>query len=117
MELRPGQVYLSARAHEHIASDHASDYRLVIDTLAAAITEPTYLGQAPHHASNFEAIKRVAVTEEDEGGKILRRYYVLVAIRFEPDLRGDYRIVSAYSIKEEEANARRAAGRLLPPKK
>lgn len=43
--LEPGRVYLSTQAHRHIATDHAGDYRLVMDTIEVAIREPTYLGQ------------------------------------------------------------------------
>lgn len=115
--LEPGRVYLSTQAHRHIATDHAGDYRLVMDTIEVAIREPTYLGQAPRQASNFELIKRVAVQEEDESGKVLRRYHVLIAVSLEPDDRGDYRVASGYCVKEQTIERRRAAGRLFPPQK
>jgi hypothetical protein len=87
-----------------------------MDAMQAAISAPTYLGQAPHHPASFEVVKHVTVTEAEEAGKILRRFYVLVAIRLRPDDGGDYRVVSGYTIKEEQVNARRIAGRLLQPK-
>ncbi len=95
LELAPGRVYLSARAHRHIAIDHAPDYRIVMDAIEATILSPTFVGQAPRHAANFEMIKRLAVIEEDEAGRTLKRYFVLVAIRLEPDENGCYRIVRA----------------------
>jgi len=73
LELEPGEVYLSGKAHRHIANDHVADYRLVMDAIELAISEPTYVGQAPHHPRNIEVIKRVTVAEE--GG--VRRCYVL----------------------------------------
>lgn len=116
MELHAGRVYLSASAHRHIAQDHASDYRVVMDSLEATIAEPTYLGQAPHQENNFEAIKRITVIEQDESGRVLRRFYVLVAICFEPDERGDYRVVSGCTLKQEQVDSRRRSGRLWPPR-
>lgn len=117
LELGAGRVYLSARAHRHIAEDHPADYRLVIENLEIAVLEPTFLGQAPHHTRNFEAVKRIAVTEADENGRVLRRRYVLIAVSLVPDRHGDYRIVSGYTLKEEEVQTRRNNGRLLIPKK
>jgi|tagenome__1003787_1003787.scaffolds.fasta_scaffold20467564_2 hypothetical protein len=117
MDLAPGRVYLSAAAHRHIAKEHPADYRMVISTLEAAIAQPTYLGQAPHQPDNFECIKRVTITEQDESGRVLHRYYVLIAICFEPDDHGDYRVVSGYAVKEIEVETRRQAGRLFPPKR
>jgi hypothetical protein len=116
LELAPGRVYLSALAHRHMATDHPADYPIVINAIKAAVTAPTFLGQAPRHAANFEVIKRVTVTEQDENGVVLKRHLVLVAICLEPDEAGCYRIVSGYTIKQEDVDTRRAAGRLHPPK-
>lgn len=106
-ELDPGRVRLSPRAHRHIAEDHPNDYATCIAALPHAIAAPTYVGQAPHHAGNIELVKRV---------RGVQGWMVLVAVGLEPDKRGDYRVRSAYLIREATVEGRRLRGRLLVPK-
>ena len=107
-ELEEGNVRVSRTAHKHIAQDHPDDYELVMANLPMAIAAPTYLGQAPHHGSNIELIRRVK-SPNNTG-------YVLVAVGLEPDARGAYAVRSAYVVKAEQVEQRRQKGRLLPLK-
>jgi CO/xanthine dehydrogenase FAD-binding subunit len=107
-ELEPGQVYLSARAHEHIAKDHPADYAVVMRHLPAVVARPTFVGQAPLHARNMELIGRVRVAG--------RRGHVLVAVGLEPDEGGRYRVRSAYVVEEAKVEVRRQKGYLRPLK-
>jgi hypothetical protein len=105
-ELEPGEVRLSARAHRHIAEDHAVDYAICIAALVEAVAAPTFIGQAPHQVDSFELVRRI----NHPDGKS-----VLVAIGLECDDYGDYRVRSAYLIEEAKVTARRLAGRLRVP--
>ncbi len=107
-ELDPGRVRLSGRAHRHIAEDHPNDYAVCMKALPSAVTAPTYIGQAPHHAGNIELVRRVRGVEG---------WMVLVALGLEPDGRGDYRVRSAYLIREATVEGRRLRGRLFVPKR
>jgi hypothetical protein len=92
-----------------MAEDHPADYPMCIENLAAVVAAPTFIGQAPGHADNFEMIGRVGLAD----GRV-----VLVAIGLEPDDRGDYRVKSCYLLEPEKVQERRRAGRLktvLPP--
>ena len=107
-ELEPGNVRLSGEAHEHVAEDHpAADYPICMAALSSALASPTFIGQAPGHTRNFEIIKRINHPD---------RKSVLVAIKLEPDARGDYRIVSCYLIEAFKVEARRQKGLLKTPK-
>jgi hypothetical protein len=90
-----------------MAEDHPKDYEICIKHLEVAISDPTYIGQAPHHAANFEMIRRITTGERS----------MLVAIGLEPDRRGDYRVKSAYLIDPEDVEARRQKRRLKIPVK
>jgi hypothetical protein len=102
-ELEPGNARLSAKAHEHMATDHPADYPIWIEVLAQAIAAPTFIGQAPGHSRNFEMIRRIGLPD----GRA-----VLVAIGLEPDARGDYRVRSCYLIEPAKVESRRQQGRL-----
>jgi hypothetical protein len=102
-ELDEGNVRLSQTAHQHMAEDHAADYPVCIKHLASVVSAPTYVGQAPGHARNFEMIGRIGLAD----GRV-----VLVAIGLEPDGRGDYAVKSAYLLEPEKVQDRRIAGRL-----
>ncbi len=107
-ELDPGRVRLSGRAHRHIAEDHPNDYATCMKALPSAIAAPTYIGQAPHHAGNIELVKRV---------RGVQGWMVLVAVGLEPDRRGDYRVRSAYLIREATVEGRRLRRHLFAPKR
>ncbi len=107
-EIEPGRVRLSGRAHRHIAEDHPGDYATCMKALPSAIAAPTYIGQAPHHARNIELVKRVRGIEG---------WMVLVAVGLEADRRGDYRVRSAYLIREATVEGRRLRGRLAVPRR
>lgn len=102
-ELEPGNVRLSPKAHRHMAEVHPADYPICIAALAQAVAAPTFIGQAPHHAGNFEMIRRVGLPD----GRV-----VLVAIGLEPDAKGEYRVRTCYLISADQVDARRRAGRL-----
>lgn len=105
-ELEPGKVRLSRMAHRHIAQDHPDDYPVCMAALATAISEPSFIGQAPKHPDNFEMIRRMNRPDGRE---------VLVAVGLEPDGTGAYRIVSCYLVDGGQVNARRLARRLKAP--
>jgi hypothetical protein len=105
-ELEPGRVRLSAQAHRHIAEDHPADYAACIAVLPTAIASPSFIGQAPGHTRNFEMVRRIARPDGQA---------VLVAIGLEVDDAGDYRVRSCYLISAATVDARRRAGRLIPP--
>lgn len=117
VDLEPGNCYVSSRAHQHIAEDHPRDYPIIWAHLERVVAEPTFIGQAPHHTENFEMVKRIRIFEEDESGTTLREYYALIAVSFECDRHGDYRVVSGYLLKEEEVTTRRLNNHLVIPKK
>lgn len=104
-ELEPGNVWLSAQAHRHMAEDHPEDYPTCIATLELAISNPTFAGQAPKTRDNFEIVRRIL---KPEG------YAVLVAIGLVIDKNGLYRVRSSYLIKSEKVDTRRQAGHLRP---
>lgn len=103
-ELAPGDAWLSAVAHRHFAEDHAADYAMCFPLLAEVIENPTWLGQAPGHARNFELVTRVIAIDR----------IVLAAVRLEPNRYGNYNIASAYCIRQQNVDGRRAARRLIP---
>jgi hypothetical protein len=100
-ELEHGDLFCSKAAHEHIAIDHAEDYDLIKANLIECVTNPTYVGQEPKHARNFNLVKRV------EG------LAVLIAIGLERhEEHGTYNLRSAYCIKAETIELRRQKGYL-----
>lgn len=109
-EIEPGNIYLSRKAHWHIARDHSEDYDSCMAALRRVGTLPGLIGQSPKHTSNFEAIVRFRSADPD-------RPFILVAIGLERDDRGSYRVKSAYSIDERAVERRRATGHLKVPRK
>ena len=77
-----------------------------IAVLAQAIAAPTFIGQAPGHAGNFEVIRRIGLAD----GRV-----VLAAIGLEPDAAGEYRVRSCNLIWAGQVDARRRTGRLKAP--
>lgn len=47
VDLEPGDAIITARAHRHIAQDHAEDYAAVMAYIRVLIAAPTYIGQSP----------------------------------------------------------------------
>jgi hypothetical protein len=109
LEIEAGNVVLSVRAEDHIKRDHPADYAVVMASLAQVGSNPGYIGQAPHHADNIEMVRRI-VTDDTQS-------IVLVAIRLERNYYGNYNVVSAYCIREEQIAARLNSRQLLYPKK
>jgi len=106
-ELEPGRVRLSEAAHRHMAEDHPADYAACFTALRLAVASPSFLGQAPGLARNFEMVRR---TNRPDGKA------VLVAIGLEPDQAGDYRVRSCYLVTADTVDARRRVGRLMLPR-
>jgi hypothetical protein len=69
------------------------------------VQDPSFVGQAPKHGRNFELLRRIPGTGGDA---------TLVAVKIEPDERGDYRVVSFYRITAQELQAKRSKGHILP---
>lgn len=102
-ELEPGHAWLSATAHRHMALDHPGDYPICITHLEAAISAPTYIGQAAHHPDNIEIIKRIRLPSATT---------ILVALSLTRNEHGNYNVRSSYLIEEKDVDARRRARRL-----
>jgi hypothetical protein len=105
-ELEPGDVYLSERAHRHMAEDHAADYPYCFPALPALIAAPILIGQAPKRTMNFELFRRVVHPD----GKV-----AMAAVGLVVDEIGRYRVRSCYLVVKEVVDNRRLAGRLKPP--
>ncbi len=105
-ELEPGHVWLSEKAHEHIATDHPADYPICFSALTLAITTPTLIGHAPKRTANFELYRRV----NHPDGKVM-----MAAIGLIVHSDGSYRMRSSYLVSGEVVNNRRLTGRLKPP--
>ena len=117
VELEPGGCYLSTRAQNHIAKDHPTVWPIINAHVEKIVTNPTYIGQSPHHSNSFEMVKRIKIIELDEHERVMREYYVLVAISLEPDQHGDYRILSGYLLSDSQVENRRLNMHLLVPKR
>ena len=89
-----------------MAEDHPDDYALCIASLRLAISDPSFIGQAPKRFGNFELVRRI----NHPDGKA-----VLVAVGLEVDRHGEYRVRSCYLVTRDVVDNRRRAGRLLPP--
>ena len=105
-ELEAGIVRLTAQAHGHMAEKHPADYAACIAALPEVVTAPSFIGQAPGHAGNFELVRRVA---RPDGCA------VLVAVGLERDSTGFYRVRTSYLINTNTLDSRRRAGRLIAP--
>ena len=104
-DLMPGNVNLSVSAHRHIAIDHPLDYEICLSNMLQCISRPSYIGQGPSNARNFELICRTGRTD---------RRHILVAIGLDPNHSGNYRIVSSYLITHEKVELRRMNRRIVP---
>jgi hypothetical protein len=109
VDLEPGEAILTARAHKHIAQDHAKDYAAVMTYLQVVIAKPTYVGQSPKHAGAFELVRRVIVPGQEE--------IILAAINLTLNEHGNYNVHSAYSLKEDQVTRRIQCKHLCHPKK
>lgn len=101
VDLAPGVVSVSSACHRHIAEDHPDDYPHIMEALASIVTGPLYIGQDPKHADNFYVVRPLP-----EGAP---NPYGLVAIGFERNKEGGYRVKSAYTINQVTVDKRRAA--------
>jgi len=104
-ELQPGLARLSSKAHRHVQVDHPEDYALCLRFIETVVLDPSFIGQAPKHGQNFELLRRIP----GNGGDA-----TLVAVKMEPDERGDYRVVSFYRVTARELEIKRGKGRILP---
>ena len=107
-ELEAGEAILTVRAQDHIAEDHPEDRNLVMANLQAVITNPTYIGQSPHHGAAFELVRRVILPGTDK--------HVLAAVHLIPNASGSYSVHSAYVINQAKVDRRIARGRLFNAK-
>lgn len=103
-DLFPGDVWLSAAAHRHIAEDHPEDYAACFSYLEEIVTDPGWIGQAPQHQSNIELLKRISANVG----------IALVALCIEPNRFGNYSVRSLYRIKQQDLGYRRRTNRILP---
>jgi hypothetical protein len=109
VDLEPGDAILTARAHRHIAKDHAEDYATVMTYIQVLISSPTYIGQSPHHGEAFEMVRRVIVPNREE--------IILAAINLTRNDHGNYNVHSAYRLKEHQVTRRIQLGHLYNPKR
>jgi hypothetical protein len=105
-ELEPWNVWLSAKAHEHMATDHADDYVTCLASLPVVILAPTLIGEAPKRTGNFELHLRV----NHPTGKV-----VMAAVSLEANAQGNYQVRSSYLVEGATVDNRRLAKRLRPP--
>lgn len=103
-DLEAGEVWLSKKAHAHIANDHPEDYPFIMAAIVEIVTGPLYVGQDPKHGENFYVVKALAAGAPNPHG--------LIAIGFELNKFGSYNVRTAYSINQETVTSRRAANRL-----
>lgn len=108
-ELEAGEAILTVRAQDHIAEDHPEDRDLVMANLQAVVTNPTYIGQSPHHGAAFELVRRVMLPGTDK--------HVLAAVKLTPNPFGNYNVHSAYVINQDRVDRRIARGHLFNAKK
>lgn len=104
VDLEPGEVWVSADCHRHIAEDHPDDYPFVVQAIFEIVAGPLYVGQDPKHHRNFYFVKSLPDGAPNPQG--------LVSIGFEPNKFGGYNVRTAYSISQSDVDARRAAKRL-----
>jgi hypothetical protein len=101
-ELDAAEVWVSKACHAHIATDHAEDYKLIIDNIGDVISDPTWAGQVHRHGTNFYVVRLVRNLEGER--------LVLVAIGLEVSTHCNYNVRSAYTIKHEIIDRRRLLG-------
>jgi hypothetical protein len=103
--LAPGEVTVSKAAHAHIALDHPTEYPAIMAALANIVANPAFVGQDPKHPHAFYLVE--AVTSPLGS-------HALVAIGFQRDKTGHYRVKSAYALKASQFAGRLQTGRLVP---
>ncbi|PJI89814.1 hypothetical protein DAH55_05785 [Sphingomonas koreensis] len=103
-ELDSADVWVSKKAHEHIALDHPDDYEAVKANIIEIIRSPTWAGQDPKQGGNFYLVRRV---QRGEGMQPL-----LIAIGLEPSEHGTYNVRTGYAISEQDILTRRLRGSL-----
>ena len=108
-ELEAGEVVITARAQAHIEADHPDDYDVVMRYLPEIISNPTYIGQSPHHSEAFEMVRRIVLPGTEKN--------ILTAINLTRNEFGNYCVHSAYSIPQATVDKRIAKGHLQNPKK
>lgn len=108
-ELDAGDAVLTARAQDHITKDHPDDFILVMHCIELVIKDPTYIGQSPHHGSEFELVRYVKMAGSDGA--------VLAAVSLTPNDFGNYNVHSAYVIPQARVDRRIARGHLFNAKK
>lgn len=99
LDLAPGKAWFSSETHEKTATKHAADYNLCIKHLGHCCEKPTYIGRHAKHPGNVELILEIAA-EIDETVR------VLVAVVLRSNSKGNYRIDSTYSPREDEVERR-----------
>src|SRR6187402_2258827 len=92
-ELEPGEVWVSSRAHRHIAEDHADIYADIIAAIFEIVTAPLYVGQDPKHGDNFYVVRRLPQGASQTFG--------LIAIGLEVGPSGPYNVRTAYGINQD----------------
>lgn len=102
LDLAHGVVHLSEQAIHHMQVRHPEDFSLCITHVRSVLRTPEYIGQAPHHARNFEVVKQV------EGR------WVLIAVSSDANEYGVYPIESAYTIPESARQRRVRKQHLYP---
>jgi phage-Barnase-EndoU-ColicinE5/D-RelE like nuclease3 len=103
-ELEPADVWVSKKAHEHMALDHPNDYDAIKSNIIDIIRSPTYAGQDPKQGENFYLVSRV---ERINGLEPL-----LIAIGLEQSVHGTYNVKTGYAINENDVATRRLRGSL-----
>lgn len=98
-ELDPGDVWISALAHEHIAEKHGDEYEAVMAAVREIVASPFYVGQDPKHGRNFYIVKKITGANFPNG---------LLSISLKANKHGGYNCRTCYSISDEDLADRRA---------
>ncbi|GEO81678.1 hypothetical protein [Pararhodospirillum oryzae] len=112
VDVLPGRVWASGKAHQHIAQKHEADYPIVFHSLKKVVEHPDYIGwdpgdEAGHRHENFYLIKAIFRDDLPEGIFMpSNASYVLIAIALAPDAKGRYRVKSGYRVTEAKIKNR-----------
>ena len=98
-----GDVKLSRAAQRHVSADHPEDYAICLPHIAQVIAAPLYAGDDFKNPGNFEIVGRVASIDQP----------ILIAITFEKDDDGFYRVVTFYRVSEKKVVGRREKRHLV----
>lgn len=88
LKLSGNRVHLSKKAIAHIKDKHPKDAGFCLSNIDEVICDPDYIGQAPHHSTNYEMVKVVADVA------------ILVALSSIKNAEGNYPIESTYPISK-----------------